>query len=137
MDSHQALKDHLQEVQKFQSRLEEMSKQPVEEFLSDKKAQKLAERVLHGALEAALSAAEHALRIRNAQLPSTYGEIFSALAKQDVIPQALALKLTTLENIHHILVHKPVKDWQEVYEHVRECGYFNDFYQALLPLTRE
>lgn len=125
---------HLLELRGFAVRLSELSGRDEEEFLLDSEAQSMAERNLHGALEAAMAAGSHVLMRLGTDLPNRYAQIFTELAAHGAIDSGLAGKMRELEEVHDILVHGTIT-WAAVYEQLSTGPLFINYAHQLAKFS--
>ena len=121
---------HLLELRGFAVKLNELSGCGKDDFLQGSELQSVAERNLHGALEAAMAAGSHALMRLDVDLPNRYAQIFTALAAHGVISSQLADKVRDLEEVHDILVHGAIT-WEAVFEQLSTGPLFLEYAHQL------
>ncbi len=74
-------------------------------FLADRKAQSLAERWIHLAVECALDLANHLIADSGWASPETYRETFQVLAREGALRPELATQMEGWAGLRNVLVH--------------------------------
>ncbi len=126
----------LRELDRFTEALVLIEDCSLEDFLADDELQRLAERNLHGALEAAMTTCSLLTVTAGHGLPNTYEGLFRQLAKEGIINNALADGLETLEEFHNILTHGKIKNWNIVYDQLSNQNYFRNFTRQVRSYLR-
>jgi len=97
-----ALLDHIREELGY---LEEFVAMPCEDFLKDKRAQRLTERCLQRAAEAGISIGNHIISRLNLRAPQDYSDVFRVLMEAKVLPFDLAQQMMDMAKFRNLLVH--------------------------------
>lgn len=107
-----------------------------ERFVRDPLMYGNAERYLQLAIQAVLDISNHVVADRNLSLPADSRELFDLLAKEKVLPAALARKLTPMAGFRNILVHEYLEiDRHRVYRALSDdLGDFEKFIKAVSKL---
>jgi len=126
-DSLKRINLQLRELARFTEALVLIEDCSMEDFLADNELQRLAERNLHGGLEAAMTISELLTVKSGNDLPNNYEGLFRKVANAGIITNELADGLETLEEFHNILTHGKIKNWNIVYDQLSKQNYFRDF----------
>ncbi|MBP8000655.1 MAG: DUF86 domain-containing protein [Chloroflexi bacterium] len=99
------------------------------EFLADSIIQLATERQIQVAIQAALDIGSILLAAASSQIPTTYKEIFTFLANQQIIPLPLAEKLVRMAGFRNILVHMYLDvDMSKLYQFLQnDLGDFEEY----------
>ncbi|HEU4366800.1 MAG TPA: DUF86 domain-containing protein [Methylomirabilota bacterium] len=88
----------------------------VDEFSADRTAREVVTLNLLIAIQACLDLATHWLADAGWEVPATYGDVFTALARHDVIPPELAARLAAAAAFRNLVAHQyGALDWRRVY----------------------
>ncbi len=101
--------------------LEEFALVPREHYLKDGRTQRLVERCLQRATEAAISIGNHIIARKGFRAPQDYADVFQVLLEHDVLPADLARQMKDLAKFRNLLVHVYWEiDHQQVYDRLPE-----------------
>jgi uncharacterized protein YutE (UPF0331/DUF86 family) len=85
-------------------------------FVDDRTAREVVAINLLVGIQACVDLAAHWLADAGWEVPTTYGEVFAAPARHDVIPQELARRLSAAAGFRNLLAHQyGVLDWRRVH----------------------
>lgn len=113
--------ERLDEIRRRRSFLEDYAGETYEEFSGDRSHYELALRDLQICIQACLDIASHFVSARGLERPEETKEFFSILAKEGIITEALAERLTDAAAVRNILVHSYLKvDLRKIYKHLQE-----------------
>lgn len=88
----------------------------LDEFAADRTAREVVTLNLLVAIQACLDLATHWLADAGWEVPATYGDVFTALARHDVIPPELAAPLAAAAAFRNLVAHQyGALDWRRVY----------------------
>jgi uncharacterized protein YutE (UPF0331/DUF86 family) len=88
----------------------------VDDFATDRTAREVVTLNLLVAIQACLDLATHWLADAGWEVPATYGDVFAALARHDVIPSELATRLAAAAAFRNLVAHQyGALDWRRVY----------------------
>jgi uncharacterized protein YutE (UPF0331/DUF86 family) len=92
-------------------------------FIADRTAREVVAFNLFLALQEAIALAAHWLADEGAQVPTTYGEVFTALGASGVIDQTLASRLRAAAGLRNLIAHQyGVLDFGRVFAVARDDG---------------
>ena len=101
--------------------LEELRREPFEEFLSNYRVRYTSERCLHLAIECAINIGNHIISALQLRKPEEYHDIAIILGEAGVIPREFAEQLAKMIRFRNILVHNYVcLDPSKVYSFIQE-----------------
>lgn len=88
----------------------------VASFVTDRTAREVVTLNLLVAIQGCLDLATHWLADAGWAVPGTYAEVFTALARHDVVSPALATRLTAAAGFRNLVAHQyGVLDWHRVH----------------------
>jgi uncharacterized protein YutE (UPF0331/DUF86 family) len=104
-----------------------------EAFLKDPFLSASAERYLQVAIQAVLDICNHIVADLGLEAPSEYRQVPEILAKQKILPKALATRMASMIGLRNILVHEYLKlDRRLVYQAIQsELDDFTKFIRAV------
>jgi uncharacterized protein YutE (UPF0331/DUF86 family) len=87
-----------------------------EAFIADRTAREVTTLNLFVAIQACLDLAAHWLADAGWEMPGTYADVFTALARHGVVPSDLATRLAAAAAFRNLVAHQyGVLDWRRVY----------------------
>lgn len=128
---------HMRELARFTEALVLIEDCSVEDFLADGELQQLAERNLHGGLEAAMTISGLLTVESGKELPNNYEGLFRKVANAGIITDEVADGLETLEEFHNILTHGKIRNWNVVYDQLSNQNYFREFSRQVRNYLRQ
>lgn len=96
----------LADLQLYLSQIAEYRDTSAERYRNDWKTQRIVERTLQIAIEAAVDVAAHVIADRKLRVPSTYAETFEILGEAGLLDAALAASLARMARFRNLLVHQ-------------------------------
>jgi uncharacterized protein YutE (UPF0331/DUF86 family) len=113
--------DKLESLRRCIVRIEERRVDSVEALVADVDAQDILALNLTRAVQLCVDAAVHILADTDQPAPATMGEAFELLARQAIIPEALALRLRAAVGFRNLAVHAYHRiDWAVVHRLTHE-----------------
>jgi len=108
-------------LREYVQALEELRREPYEEFLSNYMVRYTSERCLHLAIECAINIGNHIISALQLRKPEEYHDIAIILGEAGVIPREFAEQLAKMIRFRNILVHNYVRlDPSKVYSFMQE-----------------
>ena len=101
----EVLRLRIEALLEYLARVDRFKQVERERFLAEPDTHHLAERYLQLAVEAALDIAHHIIADRGYAAPTSYRDAFTILAKQGVLPAALASRMQSWAGYRDLLVH--------------------------------
>ncbi len=101
----EAIESRVSEIRRRRSFLEDYVGEPFEEFTEDISHYEAALRHIQIAVQACLDVARHIISVKRFGHPKEMRESFSVLAKQGILSEGLAERLTHAASVRNILVH--------------------------------
>lgn len=86
--------------------LREIEPHTYEEYEADKMLRRYAERMLHMAVEAAITVGVHVLTEEGLRSPENYHDVFVVLGEHGILPRELVRGMTDLVELRNLLVHE-------------------------------
>jgi uncharacterized protein YutE (UPF0331/DUF86 family) len=86
--------------------LKEIEPHTYEEYEADKMLRRYAERMLHMAVEAAITVGVHVLTEEGLRSPENYHDVFVVLGEHGILPRELVRGMTDLVELRNLLVHE-------------------------------
>lgn len=110
----------------------------IEEFEADRTAREVVTLNLFIAIQSCLDLAAHWLADAGWEVPTTYGDVFSALADHEIVPRELAVRLAAAAAFRNLVAHQyGVLDWRRVHGLVTaNLGDLDTFCEALAIRAR-
>jgi len=99
------IEQRLLKLEQSVRKLKEIAAQSWEQYSADEALRDRAERNLQVAAQACIDMANHIIADKGFRTPQGYGESFSVLAQEKVIPALLADKMRMVAGFRNILVH--------------------------------
>jgi uncharacterized protein YutE (UPF0331/DUF86 family) len=88
------------------ARIREVLPETPSKLAADRTAREVVTLNLFLALQEAISLATHWLADEGWEVPQSYGDVFTALAKRDVIPVDLAARLRSAVGVRNLIAHR-------------------------------
>jgi len=115
-------------------KLKEIASESWEQYSTSEALRDRAERNLQVAAQACIDIANHIIADKGFRTPQGYGESFSVLAQEGIIPSFLADKMKMIAGFRNILVHDYLEiDNKIVYS---SLSHLNDFLQFAAQVHR-
>lgn len=129
MTSPDDVQTRLASLSEYVRDLREIEPQSYQEFEANKMLRRYAERMLHMAIEAAITIGVRVLTEEDFRSPENYHDVFVVLGEHGILPRRLVRALTDLVELRNLLVYEPdVMDDTMVYGALkRRLGVFAEF----------
>jgi len=123
----------LLKLEQYLRRLRELSKVSLEEYINDQVLQDSAERNLQLAAQVCIDIGSHVIADRGYRAPYSYGDIFSVLMEEGLLPKELAGTMRKITGFRNILVHDYLEiDPQIVYTSLKKIEDFKKFAEYVI-----
>ena len=111
----------------------------VEAFIADRTAREVITLNIFVAVQDCLDLAAHWLADAGWEMPETYADVFTALARHEVIPRELADRLAAAAAFRHLVAHQyGILDWRRVHGlATTDLGDLDTFCAILATKVRE
>lgn len=133
-----SIRERLEKIESELSFLKEFRELSKEEFLSDIKNVRTAERCFQIAIDACHDIANHIISAYNMERPDRYLSVFKILGKEGVFPDDFVERLIDMARFRNLLVHVYLKvDSEEVYKNLKYLSDFEIFSKGILKFIEE
>lgn len=129
----ETVKRRLLKLEQYLRLLRELSKVSLDEYMKDQILQDSAERNLQLAAQVCIDIGNHVIADRGYRAPYGYGDIFSVLMEEGLLPMELAGTMRQIAGFRNILVHDYLEiDSKIVYESLRKVDDFKKFAEHVI-----
>ena len=133
MVDRETIERRLLRLEQFLRKLRELSKVNLDEYLKNEAAQDRAERNLQLAAQICIDIASHVIADQGYRAPYSYGDIFTVLQEEGLLPQELAGTMRQIAGFRNILVHDYLEiDPKIVYESLKKIDDFKKFAEYVI-----
>jgi len=124
----QVIERRLLKLEQTLRKLKELSKVSWDEYKKDEGVQDRVERNFHIAAQICIDIGSHVIADCGYRPPCGYGDIFTVLMEEGLLPQNLANKMKQIAGFRNILVHDYLEvDPKVVYESLKNINDFDEF----------
>lgn len=129
----QTVERRLFKLEQSLRKLKELSKVSWDEYKKDEGVQDRVERNLQIAAQSCIDIGSHVIADREYRPPYGYGDIFTVLMEEGLLPEALADTMKQIAGFRNILVHDYLEvDPKIVYDSLKKIDDFNKFAKYVL-----
>jgi uncharacterized protein YutE (UPF0331/DUF86 family) len=129
----QAIERRLFKLEQSLRKLKELSKVNWDEYVKDEGLQDRAERNLQIAAQICIDIGSHVIADREYRPPYGYGDIFTVLLEEGLLPDTLANTMRQIAGFRNILVHDYLEvDPKIVYDSLKKIDDFKNFAKQVL-----
>ena len=129
----EVIKERLKEMDENLKILSELKGLPLEEFQSNVKTIKLAERCLEISIQCLIDICHYVIAANNWPRAKDNQGAISSLGQNGVIPLEFSQRILPMGGLRNILVHEYLKvDPQRIYEYLQRTGDFRKFQEHIL-----
>lgn len=133
MVDRETIEKRLFKLEQSLRKLRELSKVSWDEYIKDEGIQDRAERNLQIAAQICIDIGSHVIADRAYRPPCSYGDIFTVLLEEGLLPQALANTMKQIAGFRNILVHDYLEvDHNIVYDSLKKIDDFKQFAKCTL-----
>lgn len=128
MVDRETVERRLLKLEQYLRRLRELSKVSLDAYMKDQILRDSAERNLQLAAQVCIDIGNHVIADRGYRAPYGYGDIFSVLMEEGLLPKELAGTMRQIAGFRNILVHDYLEiDSKIVYESLKKVDDFKKF----------
>lgn len=128
MVDRETVERRLLRLEQYLRKLKELSKVNWEQYIKSEAVQDRAERNLQLAAQICIDIASHVIAAQGYRAPYSYGDIFTVLQEEGLLPKELADRMRQIAGFRNILVHDYLEiDPKIVYESLKKIGDFKKF----------
>ena len=132
------IRKRLERIEISLSRLEEIRKISLKDFINDWKSQDISLRNFQIAVESCLDIGTCIISRSDAPVPDTYTEIVKTLRKLKVIDENLESEFIKMVRFRNIIVHEYLYiDFNKVYENLRNLSFFRNFARKVIDYIKK
>ncbi|MFN7182336.1 MAG: type VII toxin-antitoxin system HepT family RNase toxin [Planctomycetota bacterium] len=137
MISNDVIKRLIERLEVYISRLEEMQKIPLKDFLNDWKTQDIVLRNFQIAVESCMDIGAHIISELNLKVPETYVQIVESLVENKILPYDFGGKFKEFVKFRNIIVHEYLYiDMKKVYHNLQNINNFREFIKYILAFLK-
>jgi uncharacterized protein YutE (UPF0331/DUF86 family) len=126
------IRERLLEIEANARLLEDLRGTPVEAFVRNPRAYKLAERCFHVAIECMIDIADHLIAERGWPRPESARDALLTLGAQGVLPVSFAEQIAPMAGLRNLLVHGYMAiDRRQLHTHLSRVKDFSEFIQNI------
>ena len=138
MINNEIIKDRLEKMDENLKILWELKSVKKDEFVSDPKTYKLAERCLQLSIQALLDMCHYIIAGNNWERPKDNREAIEIIAQHKVLPVKFAKTILPLAGLRNLLVHEYVKVRPDLlYQHLAKLRDFRTFQKLIIEHIKD